>query len=646
MSGPLLLARFDATNSYLASVVVALDSHQVRVQSVNPSQSSLNTNFNLEGRARVSALSWVSVDDQLLIAIALTSGVTLVYSPTTNQTIAELSSPTNLAITDFHYSSFTNTAWLADINGNIYQWDMKDFSLIESFTVTDILELNDSISKVSSILYKGEPHLLIGSHSAYLVDVKTRSVVSTFPAHVQPINSITLVPGDQDLFITSALGERFINLYSVSSTATKTVYVAESSVASVSIGEKDGQFILLVINESGAVEIFNDPFGTPQASESPKRKRRQKVTQSRSSNASVSVARPKDQIKSPADESITIDAITIHEDTFIYSWLENGNVSYFDSIRWFDGDYVCLGSKVVEKLRPIIQATTHAVKGHDVAAPALYNEGNAIISEGVSFKDLDNDSEDEETLADKLEKLTTDNGAPKRKRKLGESTATLAIVLAQSLKNNDHSLLESVLATKDTSVVQNTIARLDSSLAVLLLDRLSERIAKQADRFDELNFWLKWVIIVHGGVMSSLPNLNTKLASLHATLTKKAQTLPRLLELQGRLNLLYQEVELKKEIMNRPLNENDTETAEFEYIEENDDAKFRGEVDSDDEQELVDDYSESDISDEDMAVPDVMDLDGDSDLEIEVERDDYQDDEELAKLELDQRISKLVNAHR
>lgn len=671
-SGPLIAAQFDRTGTYLASGIVSLDSHNVRVQSVNPSQSSLNTSFSLDSSAKLTTLAWLdndNDDDQLLIALGLTNGHVLIYSPLLNEVVAELASAARASVTHFHYSSVTRTGWSADVGGNIYEWDMATFKSKRHIAVSDLVDSSESINRISSILYNSEPHLLLGSHSVYLVDLETTEVVKTFPAHIQPVNSITPVAGDDDLFLTSGKGDRFINLYSIAKNSAKKVFVALATVADLQLTVYDDKSsLLLAINENGNVEFFNDPLSaevapSPAPSTPSKKRRKQKVSsvQSHPSNGVFKLSRPEVEIKSPADANMPVNAVVAINDTVLYTWLENGNVSHFDSFKWLDQTGVAAieGDKTFLKSRPELNVTVHHTKGHDVASAKHYNEANTIISEGTNFKDVsDNEEEEEETLADKLDKLSTGQ-KPKtaknsrKKLALKNSSTTLTIVLSQALTNNDHTLLESVLGNRDVNIIQNTIARLDSSLAVVLLDRLAERIARNSTRFDQLNFWLKWIIIAHGGMLSSLPNLNNKLSNLHAILTKKANTLPRLLELQGRLNMLQQQTELKKEILNsEQYAEESSDDSDVEYVEELDDANLMddGEASSDVEFDGVDDYEDSDDGmDIEEPINSVLDLDtnddneGYSDVEIGVENDDVmegdRDDEEAAS---EAKLRKLV----
>ncbi|GEQ70803.1 hypothetical protein JCM33374_g4482 [Metschnikowia sp. JCM 33374] len=643
MSGPLLAAKFDPTNTHLASAVQALDTHQVKVQALVVSQDSLNTSFSLSKGQKISAMEWISSSQ---LAVCLTNGSILIYSPASNSITTELQCPSNAAVSDFHYSQITKTAWACDIDGHFYEWDTSSFSLLQTFALTDMLDTVETVSKIATVMYQNEPHLLVGTHSVYLVDVLAKTIIKTFPAHVQPVISITPVISDPDLFLTAAEGDRFINLYSISRNSTKAVLVAPSSVTSVALGVCGDLSIVSAITETGTLEIFKNPLSSeaqPQESSKKRRKQLASSVQSKHSDSSIKYTRPADEIRNPDDELLVVNAVSATESVLHTTWMENGSISRFDAVPWHtETGFAFAGPIVIAKSRQEIKPTNHAEAGHDVAAPKLYTEGHTVVTDGTAFQtDLihsEDDDEDDETLAERLEKLS---GGSQRRSALGKkklrkhTTGTLTVVLSQALRNNDHSLLETVLANRDPTIVQNTISRLDSSLAVVLLDRLGERITRQQQRFDQMNFWLKWIIIIHGGVLSSMPNLNNKLASLHAVLTKKASTLPRLLELQGRLNMIEQQTVLKKEILNGSNVQNDYDDADtdVEYVEEIDDAVESGIIGSDDDDdddidmEGVDDYVEEDDEEEEIRGLPENDEDGLSDVETAVVNNDVHEED-------------------
>lgn len=584
-SGQVICSDIDRTRSYIAFALVELDVHSVKVQSVNESQSSLNSVLSLDKSSRVSCISWIDCGDQSLVAIGLTKGSVLIFSPQMGQVLVELTTPYNMAISDVHVSALTNTLWTSLINGYIIEWDLNKYKQLGSFSFNDLLENAESISKISTIKYNDRTHILVASHSVYLVDIDSNCIVRSFPAHIQPINRIIHVESDPDLFITSATGDRFINLCSVNKTTAKSIFVSQSSVKAISsYSREDNLSALCALTEDGTIEVFNDFLGEQaviqEVQSKKKRKHQANVVKSHTPSGTFKVCRPENETKHASDSVVPIESISMDRNTVLFSWVENASVMYFDVMSWLDerGNYKVNTHISVPRGRPFLKPTSHEINGHDVAAAKHYNEGNAIVSEGNNFKDLEVDDDDveEESLAEKLEKLSSDTKQKKTKKgkhDFKHNAVTLVTLLSQALRNNDHSLLETVLSYRDPTVIQQTISKLDSSLAVILLDRMSERITRHSSRFDQLNFWLKWIIIIHGSILAAIPNLSSKLADLHAILCKKADTLPRLMELQGRINLVYQQNELKQEILQEyPLDDVDNDESEVEYIEELDDA--------------------------------------------------------------------------
>ncbi|EDK38892.2 hypothetical protein PGUG_02990 [Meyerozyma guilliermondii ATCC 6260] len=428
------------------------------------------------------------------------------------------------------------------------------------------------------------------------------------------------------MLLTSAVGDRFINLYSISKGTPQAVFVASENISQVQLGVNKNHSILTAITDSGVVEIFNNPLSSEGAIPVGKKKRRQQASavQSRTPTSSIKLTRPKDQIKNTLDANLAIHAVACTDSVIFYSWLENASVPQVDSLKWLvKGEISTVTPLVLEKAK-VDTSTAHVQNGHDVAAATHYNEGNAIVSEGImQTADQDSEDEEEETLAERLEKISTDKSiSSKKKRNVHNSAGTLSVILTQSLRNNDHSLLETVLANTDPEVIKNTISRINAVSAVQLLERIAERIARQVYRFDQLSSWLKWVIVIHGTVLTNMPGLESKLASLHATLTKKADTLPRLLEIQGRLRMIEQQNELKREILEDSDSEDGEELSDVEYFEALDDAEANGDADL-----LNGDVSNSDESgserDTDNEEGDEIfsdggdDMDGYSDIEAE-----------------------------
>ncbi|KAL8873208.1 MAG: hypothetical protein Q9174_001291 [Haloplaca sp. 1 TL-2023] len=125
------------------------------------------------------------------------------------------------------------------------------------------------------------------------------------------------------------------------------------------------------------------------------------------------------------------------------------------------------------------------------------------------------------------------------------SGMSLGTVLTQSLRTNDVKLLESCLHVKQIGIVRATIERLDSALASTLIRKLSERFHSRPGRAGSLLVWIQWTVVAHGGYLASQPSAMKTLAGLHKVVGERARSLPLLLSLKGKLDMLEAQMNLR-----------------------------------------------------------------------------------------------------
>ncbi|KAK1671792.1 Dip2/Utp12 family-domain-containing protein [Colletotrichum godetiae] len=233
------------------------------------------------------------------------------------------------------------------------------------------------------------------------------------------------------------------------------------------------------------------------------------------------------------------------------------------------------------------------------------------------------------------------------------SLSSLSTVLTQALKTDDTDLLENCLQTSQPEGIKQTIERLDSSLAGILLTKLSARFHRRPGRAGSLMDWVKWTLIVHGGVLATQTKALERLVTLQKVLSERSRGLPSLLALKGKLDMLHAQMELRngrprRGDAARQLEDADDEDEEEEgaiYVEGEEDAEtangarnallgdddddevpaangFVGDSDDeDDEEEAVaaeDESSGEEVIDEDeVDHNDVEDSDEDDDSDAE-----------------------------
>ncbi|KAL2862883.1 Dip2/Utp12 family-domain-containing protein [Aspergillus lucknowensis] len=128
------------------------------------------------------------------------------------------------------------------------------------------------------------------------------------------------------------------------------------------------------------------------------------------------------------------------------------------------------------------------------------------------------------------------------------SGVSLATVLTQSLKTNDNDMLEACFHTADATTIRTTIQRLDSPLAATLLQRLAERLSARPGRYGHLLVWVQWTCIAHGGALAGNKDLLKQMSTLFKVMDQRSSTLPSLLLLKGKLDMLDAQLGLRQSI--------------------------------------------------------------------------------------------------
>ncbi|GMG08102.1 unnamed protein product [[Candida] boidinii] len=526
-SQPLITSQFDATAQYLASVIVSLSTHTLRIQST-VSTNNFSSVYPFEKDVKVNSITWLplgnsnnnitqnnknnnkkfknldsNLDDQV-IGISLDNGYFYIYSPTKNEIIHKILNPNNIAISHLQYNPFNDYVYSVDFQGSISEWKPSDWSLRKSIKSDSV---DSSIRKIEGITYERTPYILAISQSIYLIDPENPNDLSiNLPGHITQINSVVPIIKNSSI-LTSAVGDRFINCISLIKRATTNVFVTESPVVSIAYFENEFNMELLAaVTENGVIEIFNNPFANNEDSndvdnnevdtnsngKSPlkkksvlnRRRRSAAVVKSKPSDLIISINRPKDS--NPTNEKLTIQNVTITSKYLKFSWLEDSSISFFDNIEWWklnenSEKYYNLNENIdLIKVKPNLKTTQHSLFGHDRASAKHYNEANAIISSGDQIGDVnkdtdeeDEDDEDEElTLAEKLELAnssttnnTQNNNTNNNKNNNNNSNAQTVNKQKKSVSSGTLTVvLSQALKANDHSLLETVLNNKDESI--------------------------------------------------------------------------------------------------------------------------------------------------------------------------------------
>jgi U3 small nucleolar RNA-associated protein 5 len=468
--------------------------------------------------------------------------------------------------------------------------------------------------------------------------------------------------------------------------------VAESDVTRVSLFQGAQEDILAAVTAEGVVEVFKAPF-SPIVPDSAAASRKKKAL-TRKGEAKVRIVRPNGK------DVVSIADVSVQDEELVLVWVESGVNVEFERVRWAhteDGSLVLSGTVDITRTKTNAFAANGAVmNGVKEVGKMAVDQSHAIVVAGgdtedvgmedapvVSAESEEEDEEEEEEEEEEGEESPSDADDEEAAETAGEAsfadrfnalevaakpTSALATlptkkgplappaanaltsVLTQALKTNDTPLLESCLHTTDSNTIMNTVRKLPSPLAVPLLETLAERLARKPGRAGSLGEWVRWTLVAHGGYLVTLPNLVRTLSALYSTLNTRAGALPRLLALQGRLDMLQAQVQLRKTIRSAAEGKGDGTDEGVLYVEgETPESDESGDDESDQEPEEVGmegmmriedaSYIKSPAAFADSEEEEEEDVEEDVDEELDNEDEDDEesvdDDEEDARAFLD-----------
>lgn len=208
------------------------------------------------------------------------------------------------------------------------------------------------------------------------------------------------------------------------------------------------------------------------------------------------------------------------------------------------------------------------------------------------------------------------------------SGVSLATVLTQSLRTNDNAMFESCFHIADTAIIRTTIQRLDPSLAATLLQRLAERLSSRPGRYGHLLVWVQWTCVAHGGALAGHPELLKRMATLYKVMDQRSSSLPSLLLLKGKLDMLDAQLGLRSSIRSGEEGMDSEDEDNVIYVEGQDDEDSETEAKPrtksirdqafDEDESMMNGVDESEDEEDDGSEEDDEDeIDGILDIEAE-----------------------------
>ncbi|KAG9105052.1 Small subunit (SSU) processome component [Ceratobasidium sp. 370] len=610
------LSCFSPDGTLFAFLSLAVDKHRVRVYDVSTGSAVADHTFD---GARVTALLWgtfnlvdgqsksskkrrkrksVAAEDSTtetissatqLIALGLSDGAIVLFSPAQGAVVRALSNPSfTAAITSIapHNDSPAHL-WAASEDAVIRCWHIPSATSRDVATSMPCVALapRPGITETQD----GVTHLLVAQTTVQLVpipiDGAAQKELVTVPGHASPVTALIwdqLSSGPAERFVSAAEGDRVASVWDATSGRMIASVPLDSDARHVAFGAVSGTSTLLALASSGRVSLYTLP---------------EKLAASTKAKPSVSALAPRSVVKvqyagKKGGDPIAVDVVAAafvpnDQGKIVIARLV-GVKPVFDTIRYLDaaGDFLAEVNLTHKSATAGLAADTNGVvptKRYAEPQSLAIRTGAELAQDPsepqttTTAADLDVElaeitlNERNKTLAGSSGPLSEKSTSAQKRRHdspsvdapEGSSTRlpvpahSLSRTLAQALHSGDNALLETCLAHGDATLIRNTVLRLPPTLCVPLLQACVERLGRgargekgggagaSAQRGTSLIRWVRAVLVVHSGFLMTIPDLVARLSSLHSTLAARLALQDRLLALNGRLDLVLSQIEMQ-----------------------------------------------------------------------------------------------------
>ena len=493
-----------------------------------------------------------ATSDNKNLAVALENGDILILSPLHNDIIDRISY--GHKIISLTPSLIHDSVWgVLEESRSIVEISLAQSKEVKNFKFKE----DEQIQSAKTIRQTGgssrSQHILIGSNNLYLVDPSKpkKSLLTTFPqiSEASPISIIEQSRLKENLVVVVRENENQIYLYNTSdSTKFSTFKTSTSQIYGVQlIANTDMTEELLMAVTAEGVEVFKIDFDSNHEEQIP-------------------TCLIKTNFHDSIDNIIFMDVFLREKQSLIGVWY-NGNEPKFENINWNfnSAGEIQVSIDYNEKVNGVVDNRID-----DIEFPETTKINNLAVNK--LYKDLIK-------LLNVSKKITEEK-----------------VIRLCSSNNDDDNIKETIklFSTSESS----------SALITKLFEIISKEVASQPSKNSALSVWLKWLLLVHGGFIAKQPDQHDNLKTLQTGLTEGMKLMPRLLGLQGRLQLLKSQTQLRDNLNNMSIESDDEEDKELtDIMVNNDDSEnitiANGESDDFEEADVASFAIDAEADDED-----------------------------------------------
>ena len=380
--------------------------------------------------------------------------------------------------------------------------------------------------------------VLSASNSIKLWDAKSHELKRVFSGHAQSVTSLTFVPkstpkGDF-YFLSTAKGDRYINVWSLSKTSSdKSAVVAmvvesePSGPLSLLSGDDSGTLSLAAVTQSGVVQIFSHQLNG-------------RCSKPLKPLVTLQVAINSARGKESVEPLPVVSAAFSFKKEIRIAYGVGTFLTFENVVLSFDEKLQVLVREDPRKKHVKSSSDTAQVKTPDTqnAQYLPLSEVNAVVS-GVKRS---HKGTAEVPMEDRLENLSLSMARTDDRPQLPRAD-NLAQLMLQALHSKDKAILNTVLLKREEDVIRNTVRRLPLQVIEPLLKELTSLLHAKTPTAEAGVRWLRIVLSIHAAHLMANPSLVELLAPVIGLIESRLSLLPSLSRLSGRLELLASQLD-------------------------------------------------------------------------------------------------------
>lgn len=437
--------------------------------------------------------------DSIHLVVLVESSELLIFSPVKNEIVKRVNKIETMKSISASLKSYSVLA--INESGNILEISLDSNKHIKTFK----FKADSNIQVAESVVYKGNgstsksQNTLIGSQNLYLVDSSRskKSLLIEFPKYSDDKALISFMKQstiNSDRVYVSRRNSNKLFAYNLSNPESYSTFsVSSSNILNLQVipNKQAKEESLMAITDNG-IEVFHVDNDVDHVDQ-------------------VLVSLIKTNFHEALEQILFTDVFKSDDNRLVGIWHDK-NQPQFTNVDW-----------------------SHNSAG-EIIVSIDYNENI----------DVESDENEEFEFSPDVDQINI------RNLSFDKLFKQLSSLLTKS-QINDEKIIELCSSNNDESMIKETIqhfatSNTSSTLTNNLFNVISKKIAESPSKKTSLSIWLKWVLVVQGGFISKQPEQYENLKALQGGLNDSMKLIPRLLALQGRLQLLKSQADLRSKM--------------------------------------------------------------------------------------------------